>query len=71
LHSIDAGRRAEVPAKEGDEWLEWLVAGELTRDGESLVRHSPHVGGYASAPSYENLHGETAVLFRCTYPASV
>jgi dihydroneopterin aldolase len=70
LHSIDSGKGATFPARDDAEWLEWLVAGDLVRDGTSMERHSPHVGGSAGEPSaYENVHGETAVLFRCVYRA--
>lgn len=51
----------------GARLLEWLIGGELLRDGTPIVRHVPFGGGETRAV-YQAVGEEPAVLFRCICP---
>jgi 7,8-dihydroneopterin aldolase/epimerase/oxygenase len=69
LLRIEAGREAKPSHPEGTRILEWLVAGELDRDGLLMSRHLPVVGE-RDEPTYVSTGMESAVLFRCICPTS-
>jgi dihydroneopterin aldolase len=67
LFRIEPGREAKPEVPSGSRLLEWLVAGELTRDGVRMERHMAIVGD-GEQPTYASSGTESAVLFRCICP---
>ncbi|HVW25403.1 MAG TPA: dihydroneopterin aldolase [Polyangiaceae bacterium] len=64
---IDAGKEMLSAVTPGSRVLEWLVEGEASRDGRTLVPHAPLV--WAAEPGTYRSTGEGgAVLFRCICP---
>jgi dihydroneopterin aldolase len=64
---IEPGRDAKPTLPAGTRLLEFLVAGDVSRDGVRMERHSPIVGD-GEEPTYASNGTETAVLFRCICP---
>ncbi len=67
LFKIEPGREMKPDPAPGTELLEWLIAGELNRDGVTVERHCPAVVG-ADRPTYVSAGRESALLFRCICP---
>lgn len=55
----------------GERALEWLISGELSRNGAALERHSPADRSLGEPHSaYKNPSAKNAFLFRCICPPS-
>jgi dihydroneopterin aldolase len=67
LVRVDPGKTLALEPAPGARSLDWLVSGELARDGAALTRHMPQVGG-EGVSTYEATGDEAAVLFRCICP---
>jgi len=64
---IDTGKEMVAAVPPGARVLEWLVAGEVSRDGRPLAPHVPSSWA-AEHATYRNTGGDAAVLFRCICP---
>jgi dihydroneopterin aldolase len=67
LLRIEPGREAKPTLRAGTRLLEWLVVGDLIRDGVRMERHAAIVGE-GEEPTYTSTGIESAVLFRCICP---
>jgi dihydroneopterin aldolase len=64
---MDPGGEVRSAVPLGGRVLEWLIEGEASREGVTLVPHAPLV--WAAEPAtYRNTGSEAAVLFRCICP---
>jgi dihydroneopterin aldolase len=64
---LDAGGEMVFAVPLGGRMLEWLIEGEASRDGVTLVPHAP-LAWAAEPATYRNTGSEAAVLFRCICP---
>lgn len=67
LFRVDPGKTFTAEPASGTRFLEWLIGGELVRDGAPIVRHVPAAGGEGRT-IYQGVGDEPAVLFRCICP---
>lgn len=67
--TIDPAGELQAASLRGARELEWLITGELIRDGVAMERHYPVVRGQGQPlSSYVNTGPAPATLFRCVCP---